>query len=326
MRHDAERPPVATAPRRSPSGHALSDARLYRPGPLLAAVILLLPPALALAGAGIALNTLGRIPLWLPLVLLLWVPLLAASWLTMTSVRTSPAGIAVARPWRQWNEVHWTLIERVERHGPLVVVYSSDGRAVRFYPLTLQDAARLRRELLMRLPVHVLDARLRSDARELLGEPIGQRGPSLTSEPLHTRPHRLWCVGLTVATLLAGLGAGAALYVVPSPLALLPACLALAVVVLCARALPTCLQTISLTQSGIAVRGAFSRKATTLAWHDIQLVERTPRERVLRLRGEQRLRCAGPGLLPANDAEVFRVYLHTYCTEQGALVLVRRWL
>jgi hypothetical protein len=326
MKHDVERPPAASAPRKPASSHALTDARLYRPGALLAAGILLLPLAAALVGAGVALELTGRIPIWLPLILLLWLPLMVAAWLTMISVRTSPIGIAIARPWSRWNEIPWTLIEHVRRFGPRIIIYSSDGRLARFYPFALQDGARLKRELLMRLPVHVLDARLRGEARELLGEPIGQRAQSLVANPLEARPRRVWSVGLVGLLVAAVVGASFALVLLPFPLALLPVTLALIALGLCVGALPICLQTVSLNDSGVMVKGAFGRHLGQLAWDDIQLIERTPRERMLRLRGERRLRCAGPSLFGATEAEIFRAYLQTYCTERSALMIVRRWL
>jgi hypothetical protein len=326
MRHDVERPPVASTPRKPASSHALADARLYRPGALLAGGILLLPPAVALVSAAVAVELTGRIPLWLPLILLLWLPLMAAAWLTMISVRTSPTGIAIARPWSRWSEIRWTLIDHVRRRGPRITIHSSDDRLARFYPFALQDGARLKRELLMRLPVHVLDARLRGEARELLGEPIGQRAQILVADPLQARPRRVWSVGLVALLIAATVGAGFTLALLPFPLALFPVILALVALALCAYALPICLQTVSLDDAGVTVKGAFGRHIGRIAWDDIQLVERTPRERMLRLRGAGRLRCAGPSLLGATQAEIFRAYLQTYCTERGALMIVRRWL
>lgn len=326
MRHDPHLPPVSTAPRKPGTSHALAHAHVYRPGPIFAACILFAPPLLALAAAGATLHTAGRIPIWLPLLLLLWLPVLPLAWLTMISVRTSPAGIATARPWRQWVELRWTLIEHAQRRGLRIVLRSSDGRTAHFYPFILQGGARLKRELLMRLAAHVLDERLRGDARNLLGEPLGQSAENLLANPLTARPRPAWAIGPAAGTACALAGAGVALLRLPPPLAALVCALAVVVLALSVSVLPLCLQTVSLNELGIAVTGATGRHLGHMAWRDVQLIERTPRERVLRLRGDRRLRCPGPGLFAPAEREVFQAYLLAYCAEQGALVIVRRWL
>jgi hypothetical protein len=297
---------------------------LYRPGLLLAGALLLAPPVLAVSSAGILLRVAGHIPLWLPAILLVWLPLLFFAWFTLKSVRTSSVGIAIARPWSRWEELNWALIEHVQQEGPRIVVHSSDGRTDHFYPFTLHNGTRLRRELLMRLPAHVLDAALRADARRLLGEPATHLDASVPADPCVIHPRRIWSVALLGVSLVAILGGSGAAVELPTPFMAIPIAAAFVVVVGCTALLPVCMQTLTLTHSGMVVRGPLGRPARELRWESIQFIEQTRAERVLRLRGKRRLRCAGPGLLSAADAEVFRAFLWTFCAQRGVLTIERR--
>ena len=104
---------------------------------------MVVPVVVALGGAAIFLNATGTIPVWLPFVLLLWLPGLPILWLTLQSVQTSSFGLAAGRPWRVWEEMPWTLVERVEKRGVALRITGSDGRRLTVVP-----------PLLLPLPCH----------------------------------------------------------------------------------------------------------------------------------------------------------------------------
>ncbi|HEU5441198.1 MAG TPA: hypothetical protein VFU88_18075, partial [Ktedonobacterales bacterium] len=63
-----------------------------------------------------------------------------------------------------------------------------------------------------------------------------------------------------------------------------------------------------------------------MRWQGIELIERSPHERVLRFRSERRLLCPGPGLLSTADRNTMRALIHEYCLARGVTVVERRWL
>lgn len=326
MGNESQAPYVSPPSRRLTGGRRIAEARLYRPGPMLAAAILLSPAVLALIGASITLAVWGSIPVVLPLLLLLWIPVLPTTWFILISVRTSPVGIAVARPWRQWEQIPWDLIERAERHGPRIVLKASDGRKAHFSLLTLRDGTRLHREILMRLPMHVLDVRLRSDARDVLGEPVVPRPEGGLAGELRASPRAVWQWAAGGAVVLPTLVVVVAVLFLP-PLASIPmAVLGLLILVGGLAAFIWFRQELIISEDGIAVLGGLTRTARQIAWSEIQLIEHTPRERMLRLRGDRRLRCPGPTLLLPAERDVMRAFLHEYCVGRGVPVVERRWL
>jgi hypothetical protein len=46
-------------------------------------------------------------------------------------------------------------------------------------------------------------------------------------------------------------------------------------------------------------------------------------ERVLRLRGAQKLRCPGPGLFPQPTRDTYRWLTHIYCLDRGVPAMRR---
>jgi hypothetical protein len=312
--------------RRLTVARALAEVRVYRPGPALAAAIALAPGALALAGAVMSLAVSQAIPVFLPVLLLLWVPALPATWLAMVSVRTSATGIAAARPWRKWEELPWELIERAERHGIRYALTTSDGRRIVFAPATLREGARLRREILVRLPPQVLDERLRSAARDLLGEPLAPQLKGGLSAEVRARPRARWRKGAVGGAIGGGLAVVGGALAAPATPGLVMGGMGLLVLVAFVGGLWWLNQEVILTKNGIQVIYAPLGGTRTLAWGEIQLVEHTRGERMLRLRGERRLRCAGPRLLSPADRDAMRAFLHTYCVDKGVPIAERRWL
>src|SRR5579875_1686623 len=145
---------------RGASSSPLLHIQVYRPGPALALIILLTPAVVALAGAAVYLDVDGAVPPWLALTLLRWGPCMPGLWVAMQSVRTDSTGLAVGRPWQRWAEVRWEDIERVEARGALLRVVGAQGQRLTFSTALLRDGDRLRRQLLLRLPAHVLAGRL----------------------------------------------------------------------------------------------------------------------------------------------------------------------
>jgi hypothetical protein len=312
--------------RRLTVARALAEVHVYRPGPALAAAIALAPGALALIGAVVSLAVAHAIPVFLPVLVLLWVPALPAAWLAMVSVRTSAVGIAAARPWRKWEELPWDLIERAERHGIRYALTASDGRRIVFAPATLREGARLRREILMRLPPQVLDERLRSAARDLLGEPLALQPAGGLSTEVRTRPRPVWRRGAAGGAIGGALAVTGGALALPAPPGLVAVVVGLLVLAVFAGGLWWLNQEVVLTENGLKVTHAPPGGARALTWDEIQLVEHTRGERVLRLRGDRRLRCAGPRLLSPTDRDAMRAFLHTYCVDKGVPIAERRWL
>jgi hypothetical protein len=303
---------------------ALSEVHVYRPGPALAAAIALAPGILAAAGVSLAMAR--KIPDFVPVLLLLWVPVLPFTWLAMVSVRTSATGIAAARPWRQWDELPWELIERAERHGLRYVLMASDGRRIGFAPAILREGGRLRRAILVRLPPQVLDEGLRLAARDLLGGAPAPRPEGVLAGEVRARPRRAWRMGAIGGTVGGGLIAAGGALVVSAAFGMATIAVGLLILAAAAGSLSWLSQEVVLTGHGIAITHALHGGTQALSWDEVQLVEHTRGERVLRLRGDRRLRCAGPRLLGPVERDAMRAFLHVYCLDRGVPIVERRWL
>lgn len=303
----------------------LVDASVYRPGPFLALAIILGPVALALAGAAISLNIEGTIPFWLPLVLLLWVPCAPMLWLALKSVRLSPLGIAVGRPWQRFREIYWTDIALVERRRGVLRIIGADRTFLSFAPALLRDGAQLEAEVLHKSPVRALTGTLRERAQPLGPEESLWAAPLSLPKRIAVRPRPGWAVGAGGIAALAGAGAFLAARALPAPAAASVAALSLAigaVALVCAWWL---LQPVELSEKGVAVRMPFGVRRA-MDWQDVELVERSSRWHVLRFRGRTRLTCPGPGMLRREDGHVVRTFLRVYCTSRRVAIVPRRWL
>jgi hypothetical protein len=302
----------------------LQEVQVYRPGPYLALGVLLLPVAIALGGAAIFLNTDGSVPAWLPFTLLLWLPGLPLLWLALQSVRTSTRGVAAGRPWAHWDEIVWEHIERADQRGLVIRLVGSNGERLAFSPLLLREGRRLERHLLLRLPTQVLTGRLATKAQALLTPGIYSTAEGGYSGTLVVSPRPIWKLLLAVTTLGCGLGAAFAGLRSPPALAVSLAVGSLALVACCALIWTG--QRIQVDGDGLTVtRHPFGRKRV-MRWSEIELVEHSLRQAVLRLRGRRKLVCAGPSLLTPAQATLLRGFLFEYCTKRGVPVLTRTWL
>lgn len=319
-------PGPASSPHRTAPSQLPSEAHIYRPGVLLVAALIVSPALLSLIAAGISLAIFHAVLLVVPALLLLLLPAITGSWSVCVSIRTTPLGISSARMLRPWREIPWSLIEHAQRRGPRIVLVSSSGQQIAFVPWLLSDGTRLYRRLLVRLPAHVLDARMRTSARRLLGERIVADAQGGLSGSLTARPRTAW----RVAALAAGCAAlllGIASLVLTHP----PISLAIGLVSLFITAFTIALygwfaQRIEVSDDGIQVTFPLRHSPQRMDWSEVALLEHSPAECVLRLRGDRRLSCAGPGMLRPEERDQFRAFLHTYCIGRGVPVAQRRWL
>lgn len=316
--------PLTTS--RTSTSVPLMDIQMYRPGPFLALAILIAPAIVAVGGGAISLNIVGVIPVWLPFVLLVWLPGLPIVWLTMQSARTSSEGLAVGRPWQTWNSIPWSLVERVEQRGPAIRITGSNGRRLTVVPMLLRDGGRLKRQLLLRLPVHVLVGALAQEAQRLLATGMYAMSDGGLSGTLRARPQRIWR-GIPVAGAIVALG-GAVLILLKLPLGpgIPLALLALVVAGAAIRIFAWTTQEVMMNEKGISVVWQLTRRSREMQWAQVDLVERSPREVLLRLRGTQQLLCAGPKLMSATQRDLMRAFLHEYCVNRGVPIMRRDWM
>lgn len=301
----------------------LSEVELYRPGPYFALAILLIPVIVTLVAATISLNGDHGIPLWLPFVLLLWIPCLPVIWLGMLSVRTDTTGIAAGRPWTRWREIPWDMIDRVDERGPLLTVHGSIGGRLVFAPILLRDGSRLRRRLLLRLPAHVLSNALGEDAQQILSLSVYTMPEGGLAGMLRARSrasYRLTAAALTIALAAVGI---VALLAVSSPVGLALAVICWLGALASASLVVWLQQELRVNDSGIVVFQRLTRRMRELKWTQIELIEHSSREAVLRLRGEQRIVCLGPGVLPRAQRDVLRAFLHEYGLNRGVPIVKR---
>jgi hypothetical protein len=277
--------------------------------------VVLLPVAAALVGAAVALNTFGAVPVWLPFVLIVWLLALPAVWLSMQSVRTSSYGIAAGRPWRRWKEIPWTLIERIEKSGPGIRIIGSNGTKLTIVPALLRAGGRLKRQLYLRLPPHVLEGALAQEAQRLLSSSIAPDVDGGLSGTLNARPRLPWRI---VPVLVAALAlAGAVLGWIALPLQA-----AIPLSVLAAGIL----QKVLINEKGISVVWPLPTHIRELAWSDVELIEHWWGQTILRLHGPIRIRCAGPMLFNRAARDLMRAFLHEYCLNRGVPVVRREGL
>lgn len=306
------------------SSTPLLDIQVFRPGSVLALSILLLPALAALVGAVFFILMDGRIPEWLPFLALLWIPCAPIFWLAMQSVRTNAVGVAAGRPWSSWVEIPWTFIERVEQFGPLITITGSNARRITFAPMLLSDGQRLKRSLLLRLPSQVLIGKLSRDQQRVLRSGFFMPDAGL-SGTLHTHPHRRWRILFGgVALVLAGL---AVLVTMTLPLALsIPLALLCVVGMLAASmAMGWLLQELLVNEKGMSLSSPITRQSYDMSWSEVDIIEHSPYQFMLRLRGARRMLCAGPPLLPAGDRDIMQAFLREYCLNNGVPFVARGW-
>src|SRR6185312_4506529 len=195
MLYPPERPhrtrPLADRSRTIPLSSPLKSIPICRPAPYLEGIAILVPMIALVIASILLLNEKPHAPNWMPLlilvvILLVFIPLLTVAWLFMRSVRLSPMGISVGRPFQRWHEAMWHEISRAERRGLFIRIYTTHGDSIAFAPRLLMDGGKLRHVILTHLRPQVLDGALRTEALDKLPIPGSDLGI------LRARPSNRW--------------------------------------------------------------------------------------------------------------------------------------
>jgi hypothetical protein len=304
----------------------LLDTQVYRPGPYFALLVLLLPLAVTLAIAAIVLNSGNAIPIWLPFVLLLWLPAIPVIWLLVKTVRTTSQGIATGRPWRMWNEIPWDAVERADQRGLVIRLVSIDGRSISFLPILLQGGGYLERQMLLKLPPHVFGGRLARKGQVFLwGDKLSVPETHLTGT-MFIQPQSRWYVLLIVTAIVSAGCAGIALAFLPFMFAIPVSALCVIITLVMILLAIWLLQTVSVNEDGVEVQWRLPRRTSGMQWDDIEMVEHSSRQALIRLRGTYRILCAGPTLMNPSQCMLFRAFLNAYCTDRDIPIIRRPWL
>jgi hypothetical protein len=302
---------------RATSSTPLIDATVYRPGAPLAYALVLIP---ILAAIGLTVARFAgdvAIPPWAALALAGWIVLTPVFWLLLKTVRVTAFGIATGRIWTKWKEILWGDISSVEWRGGRIRVHGAQDTTISFAPRLLHNNRELRQYLSNRVSPRLIAAPLVKPAEGDQERPAIMRPTGISATQLRARPSlslRLWA--LAVFALAAGAGAVAFLEL-SEPWSYLVVALCGVVVVAALVALAWFSQAVSLTEDGISVKGFPFGSGNLLPWSEVEFVEASSNERMLRLRGAQKLRCPGPGLFAQPSANIYRWLVHTYCLDRG---------
>src|SRR5262249_44569922 len=143
--------------------------------------------------------------------------------------------------------------------------------------------------------------------------PAIMRPTGVSATEMRARPAlELRLVALAIFALASGAGASALLKL-RAPWSYASVALCALVALAAALALAWLARAVNLTEAGISVGGASGR---LLPWREVELIEVSPNERVLRLRGARKLRCPGPGLFSRPACDTYRWLLHVYCIDR----------
>jgi hypothetical protein len=128
-----------------------------------------------------------------------------------------------------------------------------------------------------------------------------------------------------VVVLLLGIGVGSVV-VLPiqaaAPLAAVCAVFAACGIVL----LVWLFQEVIVSEKGITTVSPLVHRTRGMAWDEVELVEHSAGQTVLRLRGVQRVKCVGPSLLSPTQRDLLRAFIYEYCVYRQVPVLRRPWL
>ncbi|HEX9069151.1 MAG TPA: hypothetical protein VF807_10315 [Ktedonobacterales bacterium] len=287
----------------------------------------LLPLVLALVGVvSYATSTGTPLPMWLLILVVVWLlPLLLLA-LSLKMVRVSARGIATGRPTRALREIGWGAVAQVRKERAQIVVIATDGMRISFMPALLHGASELERQLVARLPAQVFSARLSSATipRQSLHANLAQ--PRLLSQSALTeRPSpglRAAFVLLTAVLIAGAILSFAALPVIP---AIIVAVLACVLAVASGMTAWWLMQSVTIDEQGLARRPFLSRVEREVRWSDMQLIEYTAHERLIRARNGVAVRMAGPGLFSGRAREIYFMLLVAYRSEHDILAVERSW-
>ena len=302
---------------RATSSMPIIDATVYRPGAPLAYALILIPILTAI-GLSVARFAGGvAIPLWAALALAGWVVLTPVFWLLLKTVRVTAFGIATGRIWTKWKEILWGDISSVEWRGGRIQVRGANGAAISFAPRLLHNNRELRQYLSNRVSPRLIATPLVKPTEDDQELPAIMRPTGVSATEMRARAS--WSLRLSaLAAFALAAGAGALSFVELSvPWSYLVVALCALVAVVAVAALAWLSQAVSLTEEGITVKGFPFGSGKLLPWREVEFVEVSSHERVLRLRGAQKLRSPGPGLFAQPSANTYRWLIHTYCLDRG---------
>lgn len=299
---------------------------VYRPALYLALIAILLPFGLAGLLAALLLNNNQPIPVWAPLLILLLIPLLTGSWLLVRSVRISPTGIAVGRPFQRWREAMWHQIVRAERHGMVVRIYTSwDGAShgdfISFTPRLLMDGDQLLKIILAHLRPQILDGALRMEALDQFPIPEDEM-----TGMLRARPRNRWPLGGLTLALAGVVGAVAAVISAQEPLKVFLGALGIVAALLGGAIAVWLRQEVIVTQEGLTIIRPWRRAPDEVPWDQVVVIHHSPRWALLRFRLERSVRCIGPALLRTPERDRMFAFINRYCLQQGVLSYPHNWL
>ncbi len=303
----------------------LAESAVYRPGVAIASILLAGPFISAIVGVVLAAVS-GSIPLWLPFLLLLWLPVIALVWLLLKSVRVTPNAIACGRPLGQWRVFSFDEIERVEQRGLRLLIGAHSGPPMIFTPALLQDGKQLRRSILLTLPLHTLWGSLRSEAQEFSSLQGESDSEGAIAGVLTVRSRWFWTVSAVVAALVALALGFAAWGAFTGTVRLVFAALCLVLALLLVAFALWMKQEIFLSEKGLIIRYTLLRREQVVFWTQVRLIEYTPAELALYLRGARRVVCAGPGALAVQQGRLMRQFIGRYCISPVAPLSLRRSL
>ena len=297
-----------------------------RPAPYLEAIAIMAPLIAIVIASVLLLNEKPQAPAWMPLlilvvILLIFIPLLIVTWLFMKSVRLSPVGIAVGRPFQRWHEAPWQEIARAERRGMFLRIYTSGGDSIAFAPRLLTDGDRLITVILAHLRPHILDGALRTEALEQMSAP-----ESDVMGMLRARPRGRWSFSGLVVSLAGISGAVIALFLLPLELAIALSVLGVVVAFLALAVAIWLLQEVILTAEGLTIIQPWRRSPDELAWGEIKVLDHSANWLLLRFRAGRSVRCVGPALLRAPERDRMRAFINHYCLQRGVLNYPHRGL
>ena len=308
---------------RATSSMPLIDATVYRPGAPVACLLILVP-ILAAIGLSVARLVYGvAIPVWAALALAGWIILAPVFWLLMKTVRVTAFGIATGRIWTEWKEILWGDISRVEWRGARIHILGANGASLSFAPRLLHDNRELRQYLTNRVAPRLVATPLVKPAEDDQERPAIMRPIGVSATQMRERPTLSLRLGaLAVFALASGAGAIAFLELsAPWSYVVVVFCALVALIALLSLAWLS--QAVSLTEEGISVKGIPFGSGKLLPWREVEFVEVSANERVLRLRGAQKLRCPGPGLFSQPTRDTYRWLTHIYCLDRGVPAMRR---
>lgn len=302
------------------------DVTMFRPGPQLALGALLAPALVGTTAGAVAFNSSGDIPVWLPLSLLVWMMFLPLVWLALKSVRVDAHAIATARPWQRWREIAWMDVSSARYRLGSIVIVGAQGERLTFMLPLLRDGARLERTLLLRLPTHVLRGVLRERAQRLIIGDIFPTPHGGLTGMLRARPRTRWRLIAAVLMVAAAVGAYASVRLLTGWLGVGIAVPMVALALLFLSIEYWLSQSLYISEHGVEIAWPFRTKIAGMRWQEIELIEMTGGERILRLRSKRRLVCPGPRLLHPADCNAMRAFIHEYCLQRKVPLVRRRWL